>query len=678
MVRRRIGKNPGVLRRRVASHAYGLCLFAAAVIGVACGSSSRTSTGPTPLKCQPSVALSTQSVGAVGGTATLSVTTQQECAWSVTSEVAWISGLSPAAGQGSARVAFSVATNPEAAVRQGDLVLNDQRIRVRQEAAACKYEIAPRNRSLDADGDEWEVRVSAVTGCTWRATSNVAWMAIKAGETGTRDGVVVIEADTNSDQNPRTGSLMIAGESFAVVQGGIATAPPAPPGSPAPPVPEPICAFTLSPATHAAPAAGATGTTAIQATHPGCVWSVSSDAAWLTPSTGVGVGSQSLAFSVAANAGAVRTGRLTIGGQLFTVTQAAATIPGPVCQYSLNPTSLSVGTAGVIASSVAVTAGVGCSWTATTASPWILITSGASGTGPGTVLLSVGVNSGAARTGAVTIAGQTFSVTQAAAPLCSYSINPASQSVGAVGGGGTITVTTAAGCSWSATTSNSWISVVSGTSGSGNGTATITIASNPGAARVGTVTVAGQTYTVNQAAATTPPPPPPNCSYTITPTSQSISAGGATRRTIDVDTSNNCAWTASSNAPWISIRSGASDQGDGAVEYDVSSNPGPARQGTLTVAGHTFTVNQAGQTCTYSINPTSQSFSLLGGSGSVSVSAPPGCSWTAASNNSWITVTQGGAGTGNATVVFTVAPNLSGSRTGTLTIAGRTFTVTQN
>ena len=54
-----------------------------------------------------------------------------------------------------------------------------------------------------------------------------------------------------------------------------------------------------------------------------------------------------------------------------------------------------------------------------------------------------------ARTVTGTVAGQTFSVTQAAAS-CTYSISPASASAAAAGTSGTITVTTQAGCAWSA------------------------------------------------------------------------------------------------------------------------------------------------------------------------------------------------------------------------------------
>jgi len=82
--------------------------------------------------------------------------------------------------------------------------------------------------------------------------------------------------------------------------------------------------------------------------------------------------------------------------------------------------------------------------------------------------------------------------------------------------------------------------------------------------------------------------------------------------------------------------------------------------------------------CSYSISPSERSISANGGTGSVNVTAPNGCAWTAASNASWITITSGSSGSGNGTVNYSVAQNTSAAqRTGTMTIAGQTFTVTQ-
>ncbi|MCD6169583.1 MAG: hypothetical protein J7J76_03395, partial [Candidatus Latescibacteria bacterium] len=82
--------------------------------------------------------------------------------------------------------------------------------------------------------------------------------------------------------------------------------------------------------------------------------------------------------------------------------------------------------------------------------------------------------------------------------------------------------------------------------------------------------------------------------------------------------------------------------------------------------------------CTYSISPESKSFDSSGGTGSVGVTTESGCEWTAVSNAGWITITSGSSGTGSGTVNYSVSENTGKrSRTGTMTIAGKTFTVTQ-
>lgn len=60
------------------------------------------------------------------------------------------------------------------------------------------------------------------------------------------------------------------------------------------------------------------------------------------------------------------------------------------------------------------------------------------------------------------------------------------------------------------------------------------------------------------------------------------------------------------------------------------------------------------------------------------VTAPAGCSWSAKGNATWLTVTSGASGSGNGAVTVHTAANTGGSRSGTATIAGQNFTVTQN
>lgn len=89
------------------------------------------------------------------------------------------------------------------------------------------------------------------------------------------------------------------------------------------------------------------------------------------------------------------------------------------------------------------------------------------------------------------------------------------------------------------------------------------------------------------------------------------------------------------------------------------------------------TVTLTATACNFSITPTSKSFTKTGGRGSIAVTATSSnCNWTATSNVSWVTLPS--SYTGSKTVTYTVAKNSTGvNRSATLTVAGKTFTVSQ-
>ena len=214
------------------------------------------------------------------------------------------------------------------------------------------------------------------------------------------------------------------------------------------------------------------------------------------------------------------------------------------------------------------------------------------------------------------------------------------------------------------------MTITSGTSGSGNGTVKISVDANTTASvRTGTLTIAGQQVTITEAGI--------SCSYNVSPTTVSIGAAGGTGTPIGVTAAAGCSWTGASSVSWITLVTGQTGTGNGTVTYTVLANTGPARNGTLTVAGQTVTISQ-NSGCTFTLSSTSQDFPKEGGTGGpVTVTTQSGCAWTAKSNASWITITSGTSGTGSGSVTFTVAANTGGARTGTLTIAGSTFTVTE-
>lgn len=163
----------------------------------------------------------------------------------------------------------------------------------------------------------------------------------------------------------------------------------------------------------------------------------------------------------------------------------------------------------------------------------------------------------------------------------------------------------------------------------------------------------------------------------IAPTSQNFPSGGGASA-VGVTAPTGVGWQTFVNNSWITVTSGGSGSGNGTVNYTVAVNTGSARTGTMIIAGRVLTVTQDAPACSYSIAPTSAGYPAAGGSGSVSVTAGAGCAWTAVSNNAWITISSGQNGSGNGTVNYSVAANSGASRTGTMTIAGLTFTVTQS
>jgi len=624
-----------------------ILLTSAAVGAAACGSSATTSTAPSPSKCQVSLTAPQAALDANGGSAAVTVATQAECGWTVASDVSWITGFSPASGQGAGEVRFQVAANPTPSMRQGRITLNGAVAQLSQAGVSCGVQISPQSRSFDASGGTGAMDILAPASCAWTAAATETWLTITSGASGSGNGTVSFRVAPNAGP-ARIGGLAVTDKTFVVTQ----TAPSAP-----------QCNYILPTSSVNVAVAGGTTGVSIQA-DAGCSWTAASNVAWLgITGVGVGSGNGSVTVIVAANPGAARSGTLTIAGRTFTVNQAGS------CAPSLNPSSATVAAAGGAGPSIAVTIAPGCAWTASATDSWLSITQGTSGNGNGAVAFSATPNTGNSRTGSLTIAGQAFTVTQPGS--CATSINPSSQSVPATAGSGSaVAVSAAGGCGWTATTTTPWITITGGASGSGNGSVTFSVAANTGSGRTGTISIGTQTHTVTQAG---------TCTTTIAPPSQSVPAAGGNATAITVTAAAGCGWTATPSQSWITITGSASGSGNGTVALSVAANTGPTRTATVTIAGQTHTVTQTSG-CTYSIAPTSHSLDKDAQTPSaVNVTTAAGCTWTAVSNSSFITVQSGASGTGPGSVTYKVTKNNgNGPRTGTLTIAGRTFTVTQD
>lgn len=433
--------------------------------------------------------------------------------------------------------------------------------------------------------------------------------------------------------------------------------------------PAPPCTYSLLPNTGSAAIAGGTGTFAVS-TGPLCNWSAMiSDPSWLSITAGAsGSGPGTVNYTVAANAtGNARSATIGIADQVYTIQQF-----GPSCSFSVSPATLSASASGGSAALTINASDAGCSWTASG-----LGASPASGMGNGTVTLTIPQNTAASsQTLSATVATQPIIITQAAAN-CIASLNSPAASLPSSGGPGSVNITMPAGCNYSTVPGPSWITIASGSSGGTSGTLTFTVATNSTTfSRSGILTIGGQPFEIDQAALA--------CSVTVDGSFSGSPygvSGGNNAGVISVNANAaNCSWLASSNAPWITLDRN-SGTGNGTLNLSVLSNAAStaSRSAMLTIAGQNLTVTQSGTTCTFTLGSPSGSVPSSGGAGSVGVIAPAACGWGSSSNNpDWLSITSSGMA-GSSDVDFVAQPNPGpASRTGTLTVAGFTYTVTQN
>lgn len=378
------------------------------------------------------------------------------------------------------------------------------------------------------------------------------------------------------------------------------------------------------------------------------------------------------------------------------------------CTYTLSSNTLTTFPISGGFGSVNVNTTAACSWTASSNANWINIISG-SGTGTGTVNFNVALNSESNfRTGSITIAGQIFTIRQfgtggdcavtpvnfgqpvqgaltnadCVSPLQGRPADRYSFS-GTAGQQITIQASSANLDPFLYLIDSNGKIIAADDDGGGERDSRIPASSGfftlPSSGTFIIEVTSGSRNTTGDYLLSLIQASGNVCKYIINPTTQSFSSAGGSS-SIAVIAAASCNWTAvSNNLSFITVTSNAIGSGIGSVNFTVAANNGSTpRTGSITIAGQTFTISQ-GVGCTYFINPNIQVFSAAGGSGSISVSAPPGCNWIAGSNADFINITAGASGSGSGTVNFNVAANPGSSqRSGTISVAGLVFTVVQS
>ena len=445
------------------------CSGIALLLFTSCGSSSITTTAPAPARCAVQAQAASSSFPVAGGSGSLTITTNRECAWSVRSETPWLTTTGPASGQGDGEVKFSVTANTDPSERTGALDVNEQKLSITQSGRPCEFQLSTTHEMLEAAGGERTLQVAASSGqCGWTATPDQAWIAVVSGSEGRGNGSVTFRVTAMAGP-PRTGTLTVAGQPVQVEQGS-------------------GCGYSIGPAPGRIPAAGGPLTVGVS-TSAGCQWNAASQSLWITIRSGAsGAASGEVQFIVASNPGPEREGLVTIAGKPYSVMQESG------CSYGVSPPPLEMpGGGGLLA--FGITTGASCPWTAASDADWMSV-SPRSGTGSGEARFVIAPNQSISRTAGVRVAGQSFSITQASA--CTFVLSPPYLTYDASGGNGAVLVIVSGPCTWTAKTTADWIRMVSGTSGAGDGLVQFTVPPNAGQARSAFIVIAGQNFSVSQ------------------------------------------------------------------------------------------------------------------------------------------------------------------------------------
>jgi hypothetical protein len=270
-------------------------------------------------------------------------------------------------------------------------------------------------------------------------------------------------------------------------------------------------------------------------------------------------------------------------------------------------------------------------------------------------------------------------------------------SFGPAGGSGSVPVTAGTGCTWTAASSAAFVTFSAGGSATGSGTVTFAVAANTGAARTATLTIAGTTFTITQSAAASTPP-----GVLSAPTANSPVGGQTITVTRPALVVNNA--TASGNVGTVTYRFEISDlstfpndpirtftvdavtQGAGTTSWTVNRDLGPdvlwywharATDGVTTSAYSPTETFRTQGSCSYAISPTSLSINNTSATATIIVTTTSACAWTASTTSPFITILGSTSGTGSGSVSIGITDNPGPPRTGTVTIGGQSFVVSQ-
>lgn len=412
--------------------------------------------------------------------------------WSVSVNADWMTIADAGNGRGGDEVKIALAENQSYNARNGVVTIGTEQFAVRQLGrTALVFKINPTKvATFGVDGASGErIAVTATPDLGWSATSSAEWIELYSGySAGSGNGNVVYKVKPNPTLYPRSGTITITAVDGAVAVKRLE-------------ISQEAAVAELTVDGYEFEAAGETFVVGV---NTGSIvgWNVMDSLDWLSVSGLSMVWPAEITLTAAANTSVQpRSGTISIADHEFRVGQKGRGISVSYDETKVFDTDGKT-TGDATENVISVTADADVEWTAVASDPtWIVIYEGMSGKGNGTVKYIVApyVGSGEIRTGMITIGSEIVYVTQRPYEL---SIEPNGQWVDGNSGAGEIQVALDIDGVWNAIATEPWITLVSGyDAGTGSGKVTFRYTdNNTGKERAGKIVIAGEIYTLTQAA----------------------------------------------------------------------------------------------------------------------------------------------------------------------------------
>ena len=333
----------------------------------------------------------------------IAVTATPDLGWTASSSADWIELYSGyASGSGNGNVVYKVKPNPTLYPRSGtitvtaaDSAVAAKRLEISQEAAVASLTVD--EYEFEAAGEAVNVGVNTGNIVGWNVINSLDWLSV-TGLSMVGPAGITLTASANTSVQPRSGTIRIADHDFRVSQKGRGVS-------------------VSYDETRVFDADGKTTGENIDnvitvTADAGVEWTaVASDPTWIVIYKGAsGRGNGTVKYIVApyVGSGDTRTGMITIGSEIVYVTQRPY-------ELSIEPNGQWVdGNSG--AGEIQVALDIDGVWNAIATEPWIILDKKYNaGTGSGKVLFAYTDNTtGKERTGKIVIAGEIYTLTQAA------------------------------------------------------------------------------------------------------------------------------------------------------------------------------------------------------------------------------------------------------------------------